>query len=874
MHLPTINVPLAPRGLAPLVVLGCLLLAGGALKLTFERLQINTDTADMISSELPFRAAYERYRDEFPAHVDMLVAVVDGPTPEAAELAALELAAALKRRDDLYEEVFLPGTGPWFEEQALLWNDLEELEELAERLIRVQPFIGMLSNDPGLAGFSRTLEQALAELDPSERAELALLLGGFSQALAAELAGEPFTLSWQELLLGEPTSPDERRRYLFIKPTLDFGELFPAEPGIRYLRQAVAELALPDGHGISVRITGDAALGYEELESASSGAERAGIMALLMVTVILWLAMRSLWLVVATLITLLTGLVLTAGFATLAIGQLNLISIAFAVLYIGLAVDYGIHLCLRYRELLARGLMKAQALQAAVSDIAGSLTLCAVSTAAAFYAFLPTAFTGVSELGLISGTGMFINLGLSLFFLPSLLLLLPAPPPQQRIADNPVLHRLSQLPLHSDRLIRRAALALAGIALLLLPQLSFDRNPLNLRDADSESVATLQALMRESPTPPMNITVIARNAAEAARLAEELRQLAVVRDVVTLADILPAITDEKLQLIEELGILLESSLQPGPATASPGAANAASALANLERRLQAQLALRDQMAPELETASRRLSELLSELESASEAEQTQRLARLEQSLLAYLPMNLARLSNALAAPWTAGEPPPAALRARWENQSGLQRVAVYAAEDINDNQALRRFVEDVQAIAPEATDEPVLSLRAGDAVVAAFIQAFSLALLMVTVILLLVLRSLRPTALVLMPLLLAAVLTGAAMTLAQVPFNFANVIALPLLLGIGVDSGIHMVARASRDPAMRRHPLASSTARAVLFSGLTTVCSFGNLLLSSHPGTASMGLVLSAGTAITLACMLIVLPALIAAPWAWRQEPP
>jgi uncharacterized protein len=862
MRLTAVRVPLVPRPLAPLLIVAFLVLGGLALLVTGQRLAINTDTADMISAELPFRAAYERYREAFPAHVDMLAVVVDAPTPEGATLAARQLAARLAARPDLYQEVFLAGDGEWFERNALLWSEPAELAALAERLVEAQPLLGLLTADPTLHGFARTLDRALPALD-GDSGELVRLLAALDQVIEAELAGRPGRISWQELLLGGADDPEQRRRYLFVKPVLDFSELFPAEPGILYLRESVEALDLPRTAGATVRITGDAALGYEELESASRGAGRAGIAALFMVTGVLWLALRSFALVLATLVTLLTGLALTAGFATLAIGQLNLISIAFAVLYIGLAVDYGIHLSLRYREQLAREHDRRKALHGAVNDMAGSLALCAVSTAAGFYAFLPTAFVGVSELGLIAGTGMFINLALSLFLLPSLLLLLPAPPPQRPLPPGSLLYVLRDLPVRRAATVRGLALGVAAAGILLLPQLGFDRNPLNLRDANSESVATLQALLRESPTPPLNITVTVPGAAAAAELAGRLRALPEVRAAVTLADIVPQPTPGQLALVEELDILLGGTLELAPA-APVDAPGTLAALQALDRRLAA-----------LPGAQRnRLSELLSELEARPAAERVALLERLEERLLGWLPMNLALLARAIEAPWTSGEPPPAALRARWENADGLQRIAVYAREDINDNAALRRFVEAVQAVAPEATDEPVLSLRAGDAVVAAFTQAFALALALITLILFVLFREVRPVLLIIAPLLLAALATAAVMALAGIPFNFANVIALPLLLGIGVDSGIHMVTRARRDPALRQRPLASSTARAVLFSGLTTVCSFGNLLWSSHPGTASMGLVLSIGTALTLVAMLVVLPALVCARWAWRDTAP
>ena len=174
-----------------------------------------------------------------------------------------------------------------------------------------------------------------------------------------------------------------------------------------------------------------------------------------------------------------------------------------------------------------------------------------------------------------------------------------------------------------------------------------------------------------------------------------------------------------------------------------------------------------------------------------------------------------------------------------------------------------RFVAAVRKVAPDAIGFPVIYLEAGDAVVKSFQQALVLAIIAVTILLLVLLRPKSDTLFVLLPLLLAGGLTGAASVVLGVPFNFANVIALPLLLGIGVDSGIHMVHRMRAAPPASGLILETSTARAVLYSSLTTMCSFGNLAVSPHRGMASMGALLTVGIAFTLLCTLVVLPALM-----------
>ena len=206
---------------------------------------------------------------------------------------------------------------------------------------------------------------------------------------------------------------------------------------------------------------------------------------------------------------------------------------------------------------------------------------------------------------------------------------------------------------------------------------------------------------------------------------------------------------------------------------------------------------------------------------------------------------------------------PADLVKQWVSTDGHYRVTVFPRENLNDQAAMRRFVTAVHTVAPDAIGFPVIYLEAGDAVVKAFKQAFLMALVAVTVLLLILLRPKADTILVLTPLLLAGVLTGAASVVLDIPFNFANVIALPLLLGVGVDSGIHMVHRMRAAPPASGQMLETSTARAVLYSSLTTICSFGNLAVSPHRGMASMGALLTIGIGFTLLCTLVVLPALM-----------
>ena len=239
------------------------------------------------------------------------------------------------------------------------------------------------------------------------------------------------------------------------------------------------------------------------------------------------------------------------------------------------------------------------------------------------------------------------------------------------------------------------------------------------------------------------------------------------------------------------------------------------------------------------------------------------LAQLEQMLLASLPGRLEALNASLDADYISLETLPDQLKRLWVSAGGKRRVEIYPKQDMQDNRALREFVRAVQSVSPEVTGAPVNNLEASDAVAAAFRQAFLYAFAAITLMLFILLTRKRDVFLVLVPLLTAALVTGAISVLAGLPLNFANVIALPLLLGIGVDSGIHIIHRYRTDLPDGKNILGTSSARAVIVSSLTTMGGVGNLALSPHAGTASMGMLLTLGIGVTLACMLLVLPALL-----------
>jgi len=414
--------------LAWLVLLLALALTVAALHYTVTHIGINTSTADMLSPELEFRKNTAARKEAFPQFGGRISVVVEGPSEEAVDLAAERLAAAMAADSAHFRSVFYPQSDPFFLENGLLYLSPEKLYTLSNRLAETQALLGALAEDPSLRGLAGVLADALEEGELDDEAQRDTFARALEKlALSAESVGggRPEPLSWRNLMSGEEASEEDTRAFITAQPEADFGSLAPYAPAIEAVRAHARALGLTPETGIRVRITGEPAMVQDELYTLRSQMGLVGALSLTMVVVLLVVGLRHWQLLIGTVASLIMGLIWTAGFAVVAIGELNLISVAFAILFIGLSVDFGIHYALRYREAVAAGGEPRRALAVAAEGVGGALFLSAVAAAIGFLSFLPTDYRGVSELGLISGVGMFIALFANLTVLPAVLALLP-----------------------------------------------------------------------------------------------------------------------------------------------------------------------------------------------------------------------------------------------------------------------------------------------------------------------------------------------------------------------------------------------------------------------------------------------------------------
>lgn len=831
---------------------------------TARHLGMNTDTTDMLSEHLPFRINSERYDKAFPQDTNILLLVLSAPTPEQAYAAANQLVTLLKQDKKNFSDVYAPGVEDFFRRNGLLYEDIPQLERITDHLAKAQPLIAQITRNPTLHAFVTLLTQATDELNKGQHLELAPVFKKVSETIDAQLAGQSYPLSWQTLFRGESFKTGYQE-IIIVKPIPDYSELLPSKQPIMAVRAAAEKIGVTRDGSVQLRITGDMALADDELESSLDGMEIAGVVTFIMVGGVLYSAMYTVGMTIAVLICLIAGLVLTAAFATVAIGQLNVISIAFAVLYIGLGADFAIHFLLRYREMQESGLLTKIAVYRSGGEAGVALAACTIANAIGFYAFIPTSYSGVAELGIISGTGMLISLVVT-FIIGSALLRYLSDKTVVKSDGRKMLGKVLGISLKWRKLTHISVCLMLLLAAVLWPQIRFDYNLLNMQDPKGEAVQTFRELLASPDHSPWYAVVLTDDRHEISQLKENLEKLPEVDKVISIKDFVPTEQEEKLAMIEEMSLIMGPA--PSVATLSPNKTavwQQQQALSSLHTALQRLVSEHPDSAitPAALALSNSVESLLDRLKLARPNDQASLLRTLEDNLLSTLPIALQRLFNLIEANPFSEQELPASLANRWHSHTGEYLVAVYPSNDISDNESLRRFVRSVQQVAPQVTGIPVISLEAGNAVIDAFIQAFSLTLVGVVVALLLMLRSIKYTVLVLIPLLLSSIFTGVFTVLLDTPFNFANIIALPLLLGLGIDSSLHMVHRSMDKQIESEVLIHTSTARAIFYSALTALVDFASLMFSPHQGTASMGTLLTVGLAFTLICTLIILPSLL-----------
>ncbi len=832
-----------------------LIVTAGAIvhgTLTF---RIDSDTENLIRQDTEWRQQFDTFQATFPMLVDTALLVVSGTSFEAVERTMLLFDEVL-RDDPVITSVFAPEVDPFLRDHRLLYLSPDELDAVIDQLAAAQPALARLAADPSLRGlFGLLIEGLEASPDGSLPALLSPLIEDVVRSATDIAASGPGDVRWMDRMLGADAGEELHYGIIVVQGEIDFEEALPYARIMQRLREVVVAADVPEG--VSVRLTGEVPLAHEEVEAATDGIALAGTLALVLLALVLVFGVRSLRVVVATFAMLAMGFAWTISWAMLAVGEFSTLSIIFLVMFFGLGVDFAIHYALRIQEAIAQpDASKMPEAQAAL-HAGGPIALCTLTSAIGFLAYMATDYRGLAELGFISAGGMVIALLLTFSVIPTCFGLIGRPRPLTVRTSVRGPSRWEALAGHSGAVLAVTAL-MTLLALWQASHMRFDYSVLALRNPDSESMRTLAELKSAEQMTDYSLSVLV-DGDESDAVAARLRELPSVASVQTPRDAVPDDQASKLLQLQDAQAILGGALSP-PEPATP---------TTVEQRARGTSDLMEAAAragahPGLTTADR---SLLAELEDAlrslyDHGDRDARLETLEIGTTGTLPELLGWLYRALAVAGFDFEDLPTDLQERLVGPGGEHHLVVLPAEDISEVSALNRFIEEVRDIAPSATGRPVAEWGVGGIVVNAFVQALATALLLIFVILLLTLRSLRDAILVLTPLLLAALFTTATARLLDMPFNMANILVLPLIFGLGVDNGIHLVQR-FRSEGRLAALMTSSTPRAVLLSSLTTAGTFAALSLSPHQGTASIGMLLTIAIGWLLVTTLVLLPVLL-----------
>jgi hopanoid biosynthesis associated RND transporter like protein HpnN len=835
------------------VIVAALLLAGLGLWYSSRHLAVDTDTNDLFAKSLPWRQAQMAESKNFPQFDRLIVAVVRGKTPEEANETAAALNAALNADRADFHDARFPAGDRFYTSNGLLLLPPAQLAKLLNSVVAAQPFLGQLAADPS----SRGLFTGIGLI--AQGAGMGQNLSPYNGALqavadnlqqAADGHAEP--LSWQALIganLGGNVD------FVLAHPVLDQGSLQPGGAATAALVKIAA--ALPDvvSGRAKVDYTGQIPLSDEEFASLTQGLVAGGVASVILIALWLYLALRSWRLILPILATLLLGLALTISFAAVAIGVMNLISVAFAILFIGLAVDFAIQFCVRLRDVRHDVPDLALAIPETARRAGGQIALAAAATACGFLAFSPTDFVGVAELGIIAGAGMGIAFACTITFLPALLWLIK--PRVESFAIGLPMGAQADFFLRRRRreiLIGFGVLALAG--LFAAVTIGFDANPLDTKDPQSESMVTLDKLLDNPQTNPFYADVLTPNLAAAGALVKRLSALPEVAGVISGATFVPADQAQKLAMLNQAQAILAPTIQTTTISQGGGGNSVTPRDIRLSMKVARDGILKVKAQLPANSPLFGIAAAMTKLIADNDAQ----IMAMNGAITRFLPAELERLNESLAPQAiTAANLPPGIAR-DWFLPDGQVRVEALPTGAAQTTAGLERFASAVLAVAPGAGGPAISTIATARTILDSFREAAILATIAIAVILFIVFRNFRDMALVLATLSLSALLTALFAKIAGLEINYANIIALPLLLGVGVSFNVYFVM--NYRAGMRRF-LSSATAHAVLFSALTTGTAFGTLAASHDRGTASMGFLLLLSLLAVLIATFIFLPALL-----------
>ncbi len=848
---------------------------------TATSLQFSTERSDLVSARERYRQNFLDLKQEFRLP-DPLVVVVESESREKNRQFVERLAARLESETNLLARVFFKGDLRLMGPKALLFLPEEALAGLYQTLQTNRALIGEFSQAANLnallelvnrqfrrlrttaagSGSANPLAQAVPTLQRlvDQAAESALAPGRLPPPGLAALfdadQGEDryggyltFANGRIQVLTAEATSPEREAA------------------AIRKLRELVGQTQ-SEVPGVNLGITGESVMRQDEMEQARRDTNTAAAVALGLTALILIGGYREVRRPLLATFCLLVGMVYTLGFATLAVGRLNLLTITSIPILIGLGIDFGVHLISRYEEELRQGRSPRTAIRKALGLTGIGIFTSALTIAGAFFTMMLSDLRGTRQMGLIAGSGLLLSLVPMMTLLPMLLVRgkQDVPEVSKRWRSCHRRGRIELALLTRPWTVLLSATAFTLFTCLQLPKVRFDFNLQNLQSRNLTSVGMERKLIQTGSQSVLSCSVIANSLPEAAALEQRILRLPAVAGVTSLVKYLTENQEQKLALIRGIKLELAGVRLPEP-DLQP---------VDLRRLDQTLLALRGHarlaaaalgpaetgtpLAAQLRSLRDSLSRLRS-LTAPGDPRTDGQLTAFQQGLFGELRETLAVIGRQNDRERLRLEDVPPFLRERFLSRSGRFRLQVHPRENVWQHDKQAEFVRELRTVDPNVTGSPVQFYESTARVKASFQDAAGYAFGIVAILVLLHFHRLDAMLLALLPVLLGYGWTLGLMGWMGIPFNPVNIASLALLVGIGVTNGVHILNRfvEEANPVV----LTRSTGKAVLVSALTTIAGFGSLLVARHQGIASLGAVMSLGTAMCMIASLVFLPTVL-----------
>lgn len=631
--------------------------------------------------------------------------------------------------------------------------------------------------------------------------------------------------------------------------------------------------------GLNVGLTGEPVLEQDEMAQSQKDTIAASVVSLVLCAFIFIYGYNEIGRPLKTTVCLVVGLAYTMGFATLTVGHLNILTITFVPILIGLAIDFGIHLVTRYEEELRHGKPAADALAKAMIYTGQGIFTGALTTAGAFIAMAFTNFKGIQEMGIICGGGLLVCFIPMMTLLPVLLLrgrqnaldhqmpVKRVKPAQSSGADMRA--RIESLWLERPVTVTVLIAISCALAAGQLNKVYFDYNLLNMQSEGLPAVVFEEKLIHSADKSVLFGASVADSLPQAVELEKKFKALTnTVADVDSVAEFLTPDQGEKLKVIGQIKHEV-ATMRFNPPDLDPVDVNALSrTLYSFYGYLGAARAEVGDSDPELTKELAALQQSVQQLRAtmldgdpSAVAEHAQKLGEYQRALFNDILETFQTLQNQDDRSMLQVKDLPAALRDRFVGVTGKYLLQIYPKYDVWQRKYQEDFIRDLRSVDPNVTGTPVQLYEYTSLLKDSYERAALYSLVAIVFLVFFHFRSLWAVMLSLIPVAIGTLWLAGLMGWLNVPFNPANIMTLPLVIGIGVTNGIHILNRYAeeRTPGI----LSRSTGKAVLVSGLTAIAGFGSLILAKHRGIHSLGVVMAAGIAACMIAALTFLPALL-----------